>query len=88
VALQARLGEGVTVRWGMRYGQPAIAGEIEALKSQGCDRILICPLYPQYSGATTASVMDAVGRRWPRCAGSPQSAPCRPITTIRPISRR
>ncbi|WP_068090452.1 ferrochelatase [Novosphingobium rosa] len=61
VALQARLGEGVTVRWGMRYGQPAIATEIEALKAQGCDRILICPLYPQYSGATTASVMDAVG---------------------------
>lgn len=60
-ALQARLGEGVLVRWAMRYGNPAIAAELTALQAEGCDRILIAPLYPQYSGATSASAMDAVG---------------------------
>jgi protoporphyrin/coproporphyrin ferrochelatase len=60
-ALQARLGDGVLVRWAMRYGNPAIAAELTALQGEGCDRILIAPLYPQYSGATTASAMDAVG---------------------------
>ncbi|HEY0958159.1 MAG TPA: ferrochelatase [Novosphingobium sp.] len=60
-ALQSRLGEDAHVSWAMRYGNPAISSEIAALQTQGCDRILIAPLYPQYSGATTASVMDAVG---------------------------
>ncbi len=60
-ALQARLGPEVVVRWGMRYGNPALGAELAAMKAQGCERILIAPLYPQYSGATTASVLDAVG---------------------------
>ncbi len=60
-ALQARLGESVTVRWAMRYGKPAIASELAVLKDQGCDRVLFAPLYPQYSGATTASASDALG---------------------------
>ncbi|MBM3595314.1 MAG: ferrochelatase [Alphaproteobacteria bacterium] len=60
-ALQQRLGQGVTVRWAMRYGQPAIVAELAALKQEGCDRVLFAPLYPQYSGATTASAMDALG---------------------------
>ncbi|HVR89770.1 MAG TPA: ferrochelatase [Novosphingobium sp.] len=59
--LQARLGEGVQVAHAMRYGNPALAGEVQRLKDAGCDRILVAPLYPQYSGATTASVIDAVG---------------------------
>lgn len=59
-ALQQRLGEGVVVDWAMRYGQPAIASVISRLKDAGCERILVAPLYPQYSGATTASVHDAV----------------------------
>lgn len=59
--LQARLGEGVKVRWAMRYGTPAIPAELDALKAEGCDRILIAPLYPQYSGATTATVIDKLG---------------------------
>lgn len=61
-ALQARLGDNVKVRWAMRYGNPSIADELEALKDDGCDRILFAPLYPQYSGATNASAMDAIGR--------------------------
>jgi protoporphyrin/coproporphyrin ferrochelatase len=60
-ALQARLGGAARVGWAMRYGRPSIAGELAALQQQGCTRVLVAPLYPQYSAATTASVMDAVG---------------------------
>lgn len=60
-ALQESMGESARVRWAMRYGRPAIAAELVALKDMGCDRILFAPLYPQYSGATTASAMDALG---------------------------
>jgi len=59
--LDGHWGEGVIVDWAMRYGAPAIGERIAALKEAGCDLILIAPLYPQYCGATTASVMDAVG---------------------------
>jgi ferrochelatase len=60
-ALQARLGEGVEVGWAMRYGRPALRAKLERMKADGCDRILLAPLYPQYSGATTATVVDAMG---------------------------
>jgi ferrochelatase len=59
--LQRRLGESVHVGWAMRYGTPAIASEVERMKKAGCDRILFAPLYPQYSAATTASALDALG---------------------------
>jgi ferrochelatase len=45
----------------MRYGNPALGAEVQALKDAGCERILVAPLYPQYSGATTASSLDALG---------------------------
>lgn len=48
----------VVVDWGMRYGQPSIASKIDALKAQGCDKIVLFPLYPQYAAATTATVND------------------------------
>ena len=51
----------ILVRWAMRYGAPSIAQELDALKSQGCGRILVVPLYPQYSASTNATVVDAVG---------------------------
>ena len=59
-ALQERLGEGVLVRHAMRYGRPALGDEFTALKAAGCERILVAPLYPQYSGATTGSALDAL----------------------------
>ena len=58
-ALQARLGETVLVAHAMRYGKPAIATTLVAMKEQGCQRILIAPLYPQYCAATTATANDA-----------------------------
>ncbi len=57
-ALQARLRGVARVDWAMRYGNPSIAGRIAALKQAGHDRILLAPLYPQYSAATTATVVD------------------------------
>jgi ferrochelatase len=52
----------VVVDWAMRYGNPSIRSRIDALMSQGCDRLLVVPLYPQYSAATSATVCDEVFR--------------------------
>jgi len=48
----------VVVDWAMRYGQPSIASRMEYLQKEGCERILVFPLYPQYAAATTATVND------------------------------
>lgn len=48
----------LVVDWAMRYGNPSIASRIEALQREGCDRILLVPLYPQYAAATSATVCD------------------------------
>lgn len=53
-------GHRVLVRHAMRYGQPSVSGQLDALKAAGATRVLVLPLYPQYSAATTASVIDAV----------------------------
>jgi protoporphyrin/coproporphyrin ferrochelatase len=61
--LQGWLGErghNVTVRYAMRYGQPSIAAQLDALKAEGVQRVLIMPAYPQYSATSTGSVLDAV----------------------------
>jgi protoporphyrin/coproporphyrin ferrochelatase len=52
----------VVVDWAMRYGNPSIRSRIDALMAQGCDRLLVVPLYPQYSAATSATVCDEVFR--------------------------
>ena len=57
-ALAGSWGEDVIVDHAMRYGEPAIAARIDALKAQGCERILVAPLYPQYCAATTATAND------------------------------
>ena len=58
--MQKVLGETVMVDWAMRYGSPSIGDRLEAMKAAGCDRILIAPLYPQYSSATTGTGFDEV----------------------------
>jgi len=60
VPLLQPLDRRIVVEWAMRYGNPAIPGRLEALTRQGCERILIMPLYPQYAAATTATVCDKV----------------------------
>ena len=56
------LGKHVIVDWAMRYANPSIASRLEVLVTWGCERILVMPLYPQYSAATTATVCDEVFR--------------------------
>jgi ferrochelatase len=67
--LSARSGHDALVELAMRYGKPGIAERLEALRNRGAERILILPLYPQYSSSTTGSVFDAVAAvltRWRR----------------------
>jgi ferrochelatase len=59
-ALRGVFEDTAQVAYAMRYGNPAIGPAIDALKAAGCERILVAPLYPQYCGATTATVVDAV----------------------------
>ncbi|HLH89187.1 MAG TPA: ferrochelatase [Xanthobacteraceae bacterium] len=57
-----QVGGRITVDWGMRYGEPAMASRLKALAERGCDRILVVPLYPQYAAPTTATVCDEAFR--------------------------
>ena len=57
-ALGARMAGTADVRYAMRYGNPSVGDQLAAMKAAGCNRILIAPLYPQYSGATTGTVQD------------------------------
>src|ERR1700730_9218705 len=52
----------IEVDWAMRYGNPSVRAGIDALIARGCDRLLVVPLYPQYSAATSATVCDEVLR--------------------------
>ncbi len=58
-AVQARLPD-LRVRMAMRYGNPHLRDVLRALRDEGLLRLLVLPLYPQYSATTTASVFDAV----------------------------
>ncbi len=68
--LQQRLGDSYRVILGMRYGQPSIASAMQTLAEEKIERILIFPMFPQFSASTTGSIYDAVtcaamGRRCP-----------------------
>jgi len=56
--LGKRLGPQVRVEFAMRYGEPSIPAALARLKSEGCERVLLFPLYPQYAASTTASALD------------------------------
>ena len=61
--LSERISNGKTiVDYAMRYGNPSIKSKLEILKKQGCENIVLLPLYPQYAAATTATVCDEVYR--------------------------
>ena len=68
-ALRQRHGDRVIVDFAMRYGSPAIADVVQGLLQRGVTRLIVLPLYPQYSGPTTGSTFDALAadfnrRRW------------------------
>jgi protoporphyrin/coproporphyrin ferrochelatase len=67
----------LTVDHAMRYGRPSIPDKLRELKALGCDRVLLVPLYPQYSASATASVFDAAFR----CLGTMRSQPA--LRTVR-----
>ncbi|MEK7738170.1 MAG: ferrochelatase, partial [Pseudomonadota bacterium] len=64
--------QNLAVAWAMRYGQPSIGATLDRLKAEGCTRILVVPLYPQYAASTTASVMDEVGAWLQRTRNLPE----------------
>ena len=66
---QELVGDNIIVNFAMRYGNPSIKLKLNELKNNGCENIIILPLYPQYAAATTATVCDEVyrslmGMRW------------------------
>jgi ferrochelatase len=74
--LQGRMGmttrSPFMVRYAMRYGNPGIAGVYDAMRAEGCDRILVVPMYPQYAASTTATAMDEIGRALARTRNQPE----------------
>ena len=63
--------ENVIVDFAMRYGNPSIKSKLNELKNEGCENIIILPLYPQYAAATTATVCDEVYRSLMRMRWQP-----------------
>ncbi|MEE4207540.1 MAG: ferrochelatase [Erythrobacter sp.] len=61
-AMAETLGEVARVDYAMRYGKPSIEDKLTQLMREGCDRILVAPMYPQYCAATTATVFDEIAR--------------------------
>ncbi len=68
----ANRGHAVRVTYAMRYGNPSIPSVLEKMKAEGCDRILVVPAYPQYSGTTTASVFDALFETLTKIRNTPE----------------
>jgi ferrochelatase len=70
--LGERLKQALPVVAAMRYGKPSVADGLAELQARGCARILVIPMYPQYSASTTASVEDAVKRALRKGKAPPQ----------------
>ncbi len=73
--LRGYLGERIktplAVDYAMRYGAPSVSAALTNLRQQGCDRILVLPLYPQYAASTTASALDAIATAYARMRNQP-----------------
>ena len=54
--------DNLTLEVGMRYGNPSIDLALEKLQAKGCEKIVVLPLYPQYSDTTTGSTLDAINK--------------------------
>lgn len=55
-------GDDVVVEFAMRYGNPSVDSVIESMLKQGVTKLVVLPLYPQYSATTTASTFDAIAQ--------------------------
>lgn len=75
--LAARLGSGMKLVLGMRYGSPSIPAALAELRSAGVSRLILLPLYPQYAAATSGSTLRAVERALARMGWAPS------LTTVR-----
>ena len=67
--IKARYGDAVELDWAMRYGKPSVENAIQNMQDKGVKKLIVLPLYPQYSCSTTASTFDAIAqdftqRRW------------------------
>jgi ferrochelatase len=69
--LRERHGDRIVVDWAMRYGNPSTESRLKALADQGCERVLLFPLYPQYSATTTATACDDAFRALMRMRRQP-----------------
>jgi protoporphyrin/coproporphyrin ferrochelatase len=65
------LGKEIMVDWAMRYGNPSLAERLAHLVAEGCERLLVIPLYPQYCAATTATACDEIFRALARLRHQP-----------------
>src|SRR5258708_6063891 len=65
------LGKEIMVDWAMRYGNPSLAARLAHLVAEGCERVLVIPLYPQYCAAPTATACDEVFRALARLRHQP-----------------
>ena len=65
-------GHQVEVVAAMRYGNPSLPSVLDKLRAEGCERVLVLPAYPQYSGTTTASTFDAVFSHYARVRNVPE----------------
>jgi len=79
---------GVQVVFAMRYGNPSIPEVLLRLREQGLQRLLVLPLYPQYSASTTATVWDTVFDALQRWRNLPELRLIRSFTGIQPTLPR
>jgi len=70
--LGERLRAPLAVEFAMRYGEPSIAAALDGMARAGCERLLVLPLYPQYAGSTTGSVVDSVSATLARRGAKPE----------------
>ena len=61
----------LVVDYAMRFGRPSVPDALDGMRQQGCDRILVLPLYPQYAASSTATALDAVGAAFARMRNQP-----------------
>jgi len=70
--LRAEVASPLVVEYAMRYGEPSIRQTLARLKSDGCERMLVVPMYPQYAASTTASVFDEVAKYLQQVRNAPE----------------